>query len=279
MVVLLPAASVQAQVVLSLSGSGPDAISITPVVDFYRGMLGPLNANVAGSFGTGRREINWDGVPDALSAPTQLPANFFNVNSPRGVVFATPGTGVEVSANAINPTSTLVQFGNIDPIYPNFFEPFSQQRLFTPLGSNIVDVNFFVAGSSDPALTRGFGSIFSDVDLPNITSLQFFGPTNLPLGTFFAPAFGGDQSFSFLGVDFGTPIVSRVRITSGNQALAPGNLALDSVVMDDFIYGEPIRAVAPVPGPIAGAGLPGLVLACGGLLAWWRRRKAVPVPA
>src|ERR1700730_18120256 len=82
---------------ITFSGSGSSPAGIQTTVDAFRTDLGTLNPNVVGSFGSGRREINWDAVPDAFAAPNLLPANFFNVNSPRGVVFTTAGTGFQVT--------------------------------------------------------------------------------------------------------------------------------------------------------------------------------------
>ena len=242
---VLAAPDINAQVVFSSSGS--NAAAVQSSIDLFRMALGPLNANVAGSFGSGRREINWDGVPDGSAAPNGLAANFFNVNSPRGVVFSTPGTGFQVSATAAS--GTPVNFGNINPSYTSMFAPFSAQRLFTPIGSNITDVSFFVPGSTTAATTSAFGVVFSDIDLAATTSLQFFDPLNNSLGIFNALNFTGNQTFSFLGVQFiNGERVSRVRITTGSQILTAGSNTGDAVVMDDFIYAEPMVSVVPEPG-------------------------------
>lgn len=227
-----------APIVTSGSGSNPAGIQLT--VDAFRTSLGTLNANVIGSFGSGRREINWDGVPDGSSAPNSFPANFFNSNSPRGVTFATPGTGFQVSATVAS--GTPVEFGNVNASYPGIFSTFSSQRLFTALGSTITDVSFFVPGSNTPGFTTAFGVVFTDIDVANSSSLQFFDLNNISLGTFAAPLFAGNETLSFLGVRFdANERIGRVRITSGNQILG-ANETGDLVVMDDLIFAEP-RAV------------------------------------
>jgi hypothetical protein len=216
--------------------AGTSAAAIQSAVDAYRADLGTLNPNVAGSFGSGRREINWDGVPDAFSAPNLMPADFFNVNSPRGAVFATSGSGFQVSANAgVAP----IEFDNINPTYSSLFTIFSPQRLFTALDSKRLTVRFFVPGSTTPATSSGFGAVFTDVDRRG-TKISYFNAEGDELATFSVPISPGSETLSFLGVRFLDDRVAMVKITSGRSRLGPNETrARDLVVMDDFIYGEP----------------------------------------
>jgi hypothetical protein len=172
-----------------------------------------------------------------------LPSNFFNINSPRGIVYTTPGTGFLVSAST--GASEPVRFG-----FSGDLQAFSAEKLFTAVISNITDVHFFVPETNIPATTSAFGLIFTDVELAGGTKVEFLDQNDTLL---FARDVltGANEGFSFLGITVSGADIGRVRITSGlNTIVSNGVLghpaSADLVVMDDFLYAEP-RALVPEP--------------------------------
>jgi hypothetical protein len=228
-----------------IQGAAANAAGLQGTVDSYRALLGEPNngAETNATQGVGRREINWDGVPDDRSAPGLLPRDFFNTVSPRGAVFSSSaGNRFQVSADSDNPTHTPVRFGNINPQYPSIFDTFSPERLFTPLGTNKMRVRFFVPGTTTPAYVSGFGAVFTDVDSPTSTKIELYDRWGTRLWWNYVPkGTASSKSLSFLGVKTSAQVY-EVRITSGNAQLNAWNNdggAKDVVAMDDFLYGEP----------------------------------------
>jgi hypothetical protein len=214
-----------------------DSISIADKLTEFRAALGGvLNAPNTPPADSGRREINWDGVPAALTNVDTFPATFFNVNSKRGAVYQSLGTGLRVDSTA---------FASINADFAAQFSTFSPKKLFMPVGSNKVEVRFQLAGTTTAALVTGFGAVFADVDRVGSTTIEFFDAHDVRIGLLKAPNHDGVHLLSFTGAVFEAPIVARVVITSGDAPLSATVVDVtaggtqDLVVMDDFVYGEP----------------------------------------
>jgi hypothetical protein len=246
-VVAAPAAGANPAVT---QATGETPAQIQAAVDAYRNSLGANNGGGPAQ-PAGRREINWDGVPDDRSAPSFMPEGQFRG---RGALFTTPGLGVQVSGDddndAGNPDADpdQVEFANLNAGYPGAFGVFSAERLFAPVGSNVTETEFVIPGTDTPALTNGFGVVFTDVDTPGQTTIELLDAEGESLGMFDAPASAGDEDLSFLGIKLDPGVgATSARITTGGAALGGDDITqggpADVVVMDDFIYGEP----QPVP--------------------------------
>jgi hypothetical protein len=228
--------------------AGPSTASIQASLDEYRRALGGDNNGIAkGPLTIGRREINWDGGGSTATSLAGTP--FTQFLDGRGSLFVTPGSGFVQAP----PSGLAATFAN--PTYATVFQPFSPGRLFSSIDSNVTDVTFFVPGSAGAlvATTRGFGAIFSDVDLPDgsgpggkrgnrksSTLVEYYGLDDGLLYSSFVPPSPGDAGFSFFGITFEDARVARVRITAGD--VAPGaddERPHDVVMTDDFIFGEP----------------------------------------
>jgi hypothetical protein len=151
--------------------------------------------------------------------------------------------------------TTFPNSSNVPPTFVNgvnnpggivFFEPGTDIRnlkvsdisdvLRVSIAPQIIRFEF----ASDPAVTRGIAS----------GRLNIAGFTGLIETGFEDP----------VGAAVGVPFKNA----AGNVVQLPGDFVIH--VASD---------VKEIPGPVVGAGLPGLVAACVGLLAWWRRRQKI----
>ncbi len=215
---------------------------ITTEMNRFRTVAGE-QLNTTPGHSSGRREINWDAVPDNLLDQPLAP-DFFNptgesapVARQRGLAYASASGEFRVSNNG---------FAVINPGSAGQFNAFSGNKTFASVSSNLWEVEFQVPGQITPATVKGFGVVFSDVDTDSSTSLEFFdGP--ISLGKYYILAHDATSSFSFLGVYFNNKErISRISVShqgniSGTEKDITNGGKADLVVMDDFIYSEPLQ--------------------------------------
>lgn len=211
---------------------------ITASIDAFRNLLGSVLNTTTGQT-TGRREINWDGVPDIFSSQ-KIPFNFFNPVAAGSPVALQRGFLYETNVDARVSSSA---FADLEPTNGTEFSAFSGSKTFSSVNSNLWNGDFQVAGKAEPAFVHGFGAVFSDVDLAGSTTVEYFSGDH-SLGQFKVPV-RTTGTHSFLGVYFPHEKVTRIRITQGNSVIAIGDKDISSggtkdlVIMDDFLYDEP----------------------------------------
>lgn len=228
---------------------------------FKAAIGGTDNGAIPREQSSGLRDVNWDGIPtdgsDSLGA-TSINAHTVSLPPSRVQSWGLRVNGpLAVSDDA---------FASANAGTNNKLHPFTSPSLAAPFNTNTLELDVIAptAPGSAPAAaaTRGLGAIFTNVNLPNTTWIDYYNGDSLVSRVFAPTAAAGAASFA--GALFPSAIVTKVVITLGTAMIfswdgssvtaGPANSgSTDLVAADDVVLAEPAPAH---PGVSATVGTP-----------------------